>query len=240
MRLKQLLTSRIAPVTTPTSVHSPVPRGRAPMSTRACAWSLVAALSCAVTAAAAEPSPAKPGLVARTMASAADASAEVVLRALSLLGVNYRYGGNTPDSGLDCSGLVKLVYHETIGMVLPRRSDDMSRVGETVPMADLQPGDLVFFNTMRFAFSHVGIYIGNGQFVHAPSRGKQVRVEELNKDYWLRRFDGGRRLLSPPPEIAALQSGQLSGLDPLQKVIAAAEAQLGHHDGHRSTLDLKQ
>ena len=142
--------------------------------------------------------------MARTMAQAADASAEVVLRALSLLGVPYRYGGNTPNTGLDCSGLVKLVFQETVGVALPRRSDDMSRFGQSVGWSDLQPGDLVIFNTMRFSFSHVGIYIGEGKFVHAPSSGSVVRVEALNKDYWVKRFDGARRLVASPP--AALAS----------------------------------
>jgi len=125
-----------------------------------------------------------------------NAATELVLRSLSLLGVNYKWGGNSPDSGLDCSGLVRLVYEETIGKVLPRRSVEMSREGEAVSRHELKPGDLVFFNTLRRAFSHVGIYIGNNQFVHAPSRGKQVRVESLDSGYWSRRFNGARRLLA--------------------------------------------
>lgn len=154
--------------------------------------------------------------MARTMAHAADASAEVVLRALSLLGVPYRYGGNTPNTGLDCSGLVKLVFQETVGLALPRRSDDMSRFGQSVGWTDLQPGDLVFFNTMRFSFSHVGIYIGDGQFVHAPSSGSVVRVEALNKDYWVRRFDGARRLVASPPALASMLPGaQTATFEPL-------------------------
>lgn len=125
----------------------------------------------------------------------AEAGAEVVFRALSLLGVNYRFGGNSPDTGLDCSGLVRLVYNDTLGLLLPRRSVEISRVGGSVSPTELQPGDLVFFNTMRHAFSHVGIYIGNNQFVHAPSTGGSIRVESLGSDYWVRRFDGARRLL---------------------------------------------
>ena len=101
-------------------------------------------------------------------------AAELVIRSLSMLGVNYKWGGNSPDTGLDCSGLVRFVYEETLGKVLPRRSVEMSREGESVDRHELKPGDLVFFNTLRRAFSHVGIYIGNNQFVHAPSRGKQV------------------------------------------------------------------
>ena len=123
-------------------------------------------------------------------------SSELVLRALSLLGVHYRFGGNSPESGLDCSGLVRYVFREATGLVLPRRAEEMSRVGEHVNEEELRPGDLVFFNTLRRAFSHVGIYIGEGRFVHAPSTGKEVSVEEIDRRYWQHRFNGGRRLLA--------------------------------------------
>jgi hypothetical protein len=129
-------------------------------------------------------------------ASIGDAGSEVVFRALSLLGVNYRWGGNSPETGLDCSGLVRLVYADALGLPLPRRSEEISRVGPAIATAELQPGDLVFFNTLRRAFSHVGIYIGNNQFVHAPSTGGSIRVESLDAQYWSRRFDGARRLLT--------------------------------------------
>jgi len=143
---------------------------------------------------------------------ASSASAEVVFRALALLGVRYRFGGNTPELGLDCSGLVKLVFQETVGMVLPRRSDDMSRYGQAIPMPDLQPGDLVYFNTMRLPFSHVGIYIGDRRFVHAPSSGGVVRVESMDLDYWMKRFDGARRLLdSSAPQTERLVLEAVSG-----------------------------
>jgi hypothetical protein len=125
-----------------------------------------------------------------------DLGSEIVMRALALLGVPYRWGGSTPESGLDCSGFVRLVYQDALALSLPRRSDDMSRYGSAVAPHDLRPGDLVFFNTMRFAFSHVGIYIGDNQFVHAPSRGKSIRVENLGQNYWASRFDGARRLLT--------------------------------------------
>jgi len=160
--------------------------------TRAAAAALVLGLSSLAAPAVAAP----PRLYATPAPiEPADPSAEVVLRALSLLGVNYRFGGNTPDTGLDCSGLVRFVFHETLGMPLPRRSEEISRVGSVIPARDLQPGDLVFFNTLRRAFSHVGIYIGNNQFVHAPATGKSVRIENLGADYWTRRFNGARRLL---------------------------------------------
>lgn len=131
-------------------------------------------------------------------------AAELVIRSLSMLGVNYKWGGSSPDTGLDCSGLVRFVYEETLGKVLPRRSVEMSREGESVDRHELKPGDLVFFNTLRRAFSHVGIYIGNNQFVHAPSRGKQVRVESLESSYWAKRFNGARRLLAEDTQRAPL------------------------------------
>ncbi len=146
-----------------------------------------------------------------------DLAAEVVFRALSLLGVNYRFGGSTPASGLDCSGLVMYVFNEVTGLKLPRRSDDMSRVGGSIDRSELQAGDLVFFNTMRFPFSHVGIFIGNGQFVHAPSTGSTVRVENMNLAYWQSRFNGARRLLpgesiEMPPSSALIVESDSSGL----------------------------
>lgn len=150
-----------------------------------------------------------------------DPAAEVVFRALSLLGVNYRWGGNTVETGLDCSGLVRLVFHDTLGLPLPRRSDEISRVGGDVSPTELQPGDLVFFNTLRRAFSHVGIYIGNNQFVHAPSSGGSVRVENLGASYWTARFDGARRVLNGdfagatsgfPSLLAGSQRGRIDGM----------------------------
>ena len=135
-----------------------------------------------------------------------DFAAEVVFRALSLLGVNYRFGGNSPAAGLDCSGLVRLVFSEVTGLTLPRRSDEMSRVGGSVDKSELQPGDLVFFNTLRMPFSHVGIFIGNGQFVHSPSSGSSVRVENMNLSYWQSRFNGARRLIAGEPLAAPVSA----------------------------------
>ncbi|HWS73925.1 MAG TPA: C40 family peptidase [Quisquiliibacterium sp.] len=122
---------------------------------------------------------------------------DLVVRALDLLGVNYKWGGNSPETGLDCSGLVRHVFAQAAGLVLPRRSEEISRAGAPIARSELRPGDLVFFNTLRRTFSHVGIYIGDGRFVHAPSRGGQVRVENLAGSYWASRFNGGRRLIDP-------------------------------------------
>ncbi len=119
---------------------------------------------------------------------------ETVARAIDLLGIRYRRGGSLPETGFDCSGFVGYVFREGIGMVLPRTSREISKSGEAVKKSELQPGDLVFFNTMRRAFSHVGIYLGDHRFVHAPASGGEVRVEDMRSRYWGKRYSGARRI----------------------------------------------
>jgi cell wall-associated NlpC family hydrolase len=140
--------------------------------------------------------------------SAADAAGkvwtgaqDVALYALGLIGVGYRFGGNSPETGLDCSGLVRHVFQEVTGVSLPRTSREMSALGAKVSIADLKPGDLVFFNTRRFAFSHVGIYLGDNRFVHAPSRGSDVRIASLEQSYWQKHFNGARRVIGVLPSL---------------------------------------
>jgi cell wall-associated NlpC family hydrolase len=125
-----------------------------------------------------------------------DAAQALVDQGLSYLGIPYRFGGSSPESGFDCSGLVSNVFHNVLGFELPRTADGMAHAGQSISPAELQPGDLVFFNTMRRAFSHVGIYVGDGQFLHAPAAGGRVRLEELSASYWARRFTGARRISS--------------------------------------------
>jgi cell wall-associated NlpC family hydrolase len=136
--------------------------------------------------------------------SPAGARSDIVLQALSLLGTPYRYGGASPESGFDCSGLVRHVFASVLNQDLPRRSEEISAVGQPVSRAEIQPGDLLFFNTLRRAFSHVAIYIGGGRFVHAPARNGHVRIEGLDDRYWATRFNGARRLVgaSPPGGVA--------------------------------------
>ena len=131
----------------------------------------------------------------RAVEQAQDRAAELVLTALNFLDVDYRYGGNTAAEGFDCSGFTRHVFASVLGLTLPRRSDEQARQAGwlSVPREALQPGDLVFFNTMRRAFSHVGIYVGDGKFIHSPRSGAQVRVESMGASYWQRRFDGARR-----------------------------------------------
>ena len=124
-----------------------------------------------------------------------NAAQDVILQGLKLVGVRYRLGGNDEDSGLDCSGFVRLVFKDSIGASLPRTAREMSEVGQQIDTSQLKPGDLVFFNTMRRAFSHVGIYLGDNHFLHAPRTGAEVRVESMDSSYWTKRYDGARRIL---------------------------------------------
>jgi cell wall-associated NlpC family hydrolase len=120
-------------------------------------------------------------------------AADLVVRALALIDTPYRYGGRSP-GGFDCSGFVGHLFSESAGLVLPRRSEEMVRLGATVPRSELEVGDLVFFNTLGRRYSHVGLYVGDGRFVHAPARGGRVRIERLADRYWVARYNGARRL----------------------------------------------
>jgi len=127
-----------------------------------------------------------------------DRASDLVVTAMGFLGVPYKRGGNSAETGFDCSGFVKAMYEQTIGLVLPRRANEQAAATQTIDKKDLQPGDLVFFNTMKRAFSHVGIYVGNGKFIHSPKPGAEVRVEDMGVNYWARRFDGARRVSTGP------------------------------------------
>jgi cell wall-associated NlpC family hydrolase len=133
-------------------------------------------------------------LASTVTSSVVDGTESLINNAMQLIGVRYRWGGNTPQSGLDCSGFVRYVFNDTFGFLLPRKSAQMSQVGLEIRKDELRPGDLVFFNTMRHAFSHVGIYVGDNKFIHAPSRGKSIRVDDMTKAYWEKRYNGARRM----------------------------------------------
>lgn len=119
---------------------------------------------------------------------------DVVSNALNLIGVRYIWGGNFPEHGLDCSGFVKYVIDHTCDVNLPRRAVEMSKLGKIINIVDLQAGDLVFFNTQHSLYSHVGIYIMDNIFVHAPSTGNRIRVDSMKNRYWAQRYTGARRL----------------------------------------------
>ncbi len=124
----------------------------------------------------------------------ADKASDLVGNAMGFLGVRYKRGGNSAETGFDCSGFVRAIYEQTVGLLLPRRADQQAASTTVIDKKELQPGDLVFFNTMRRAFSHVGIYVGDGKFIHSPRSGSEVRVEDMRVSYWQRRFDGARRV----------------------------------------------
>lgn len=118
---------------------------------------------------------------------------DVIFYALTMVGINYRWGGSSPQTGFDCSGLVSHVFRQISGLVLPRDSYGMARLGKPVALEDLRPGDLVFFNTLRRPYSHVGIYLGERRFIHAPSAGKTVQIVDMTDSYWATRYNGARR-----------------------------------------------
>ena len=126
---------------------------------------------------------------------ARDLASEMVMSAMHFLGVPYRRGGGNADEGFDCSGFTRHVFENSLGLLLPRRADQQAQDSSLakVHREELRPGDLVFFNTMRRAFSHVGIYVGEGKFIHSPRAGGEVRIEDMRQAYWAKRFNGARR-----------------------------------------------
>jgi cell wall-associated NlpC family hydrolase len=124
-----------------------------------------------------------------------DATSNLVISAMGLIGVPYKRGGNDSDTGFDCSGFTRHLFENSLGLLLPRKVDDQAKASGLVPVKrnELKPGDLVFFNTLKRTFSHVGIYLGDDKFIHAPRSGAEVRIESLDVKYWAKRFTGARR-----------------------------------------------
>ena len=134
-------------------------------------------------------------LVESVRNSVRDTASDLVMQAMNFLGVPYRRGGNTEETGFDCSGFTRLVFENSVGLVLPRRADEQAHAAGllNIKRQELKPGDLVFFNTMKRTFSHVGIYVGDDKFIHSPRTGSEVRIEDMRDSYWSRRFTGARR-----------------------------------------------
>ena len=120
----------------------------------------------------------------------------ISIAAIGLVDVPYRYGGNTPKGGFDCSGLIVYVYNKSAGIKLPRTIQQMSTQGIGIDSGPPAPGDLVFFNTTGEKYSHAGIYVGQGRFVHAPSAGGTVRLDYITSPYWAAKFTEARRITS--------------------------------------------
>ena len=151
-----------------------------------------------------------------------DRASELVVGAMAFLGVPYRRGGNSIETGFDCSGFVRAMYEQTAGLLLPRRAEQQAAATQEINRTELQPGDLVFFNTLRRAYSHVGIYVGDGKFIHSPRAGAQVRVENMRVAYWNTRFDGARRV--PIGQAVATVQAQGSGSGAIDGAASGATA----------------
>ncbi|SMG24966.1 C40 family peptidase [Paraburkholderia susongensis] len=154
---------------------------------------------------------------------------EISIQAMSLVGVPYRWGGNTPDSGFDCSGFVRYVVLRAASVNLPRTTAEMSGRGESIEPDEIAPGDLIFFNTTGRAHSHVGIYVGKLRFVNAPSTGGTVRLDYLTNPYWAKRFDGIRRMAGPAATPAPFDTPSYQAAAPQERgaAVAATSAYAG-------------
>jgi cell wall-associated NlpC family hydrolase len=153
----------------------------------------------------ASPPPLKTGHATRPRPSAAGnlstlkadgAGREILIYTLSLLDLDYRFGGSNPEAGLDCSGMVDYIYRNAVGVKLPHNAAQIAGIARPIPTTAMQVGDLVFFNTLNRSFSHMGIYIGDGKFVHAPRTNSPIRVDRLDNRYFAARFEGARTLFN--------------------------------------------
>ncbi|NYT59605.1 C40 family peptidase [Alcaligenaceae bacterium] len=150
-------------------------------------------------AACAGPVPTKtpqPGMPAPTIALDASQRGDIVLTAAGLMQTNYQYGGSTPNTGFDCSGLVAYVFQHAASQPLPHNTAAIARLSRPISRRQLKAGDFVFFNTLNRPFSHMGIYLGEGRFINAPSSGGQVRIDSLDNPYYAKRFESARTLFS--------------------------------------------
>lgn len=159
-----------------------------------------------------------------------DQAALLIERAKQDIGVRYRWGGTSAQTGFDCSGFVRTVMQQTVGKLLPHHAADQAAITQKINKSELQPGDLVFFNTVRRRpYSHVGIYMGDGQFIHAPARGKRVRIDNLSAAYWQKRFGGARRVLTtggPVPtnySILSVEAANTPNFDSFKTATPAAD-----------------
>ena len=123
-----------------------------------------------------------------------DIIGNMLLQAVSLMGIPYKWGGNNPETGMDCSGLIRYVYQKSFGINLPRTAAEMAKVGKRISIDDIQPGDLLFFNTRGFNSSHIGLYLGNNQFLQSQKTGTDIQITEL-KGYWREKFNGAKRIV---------------------------------------------
>ncbi len=147
-------------------------------------------LCCALlVAACGSPGPRSAGTIAQAPRPVSAQGNEVALYALGLIDTGYRFGGKNPEAGLDCSGMVSYIYGQALGLRLQGSAADIARNGRPIGRHELRPGDLVFFNTRNQPYSHVGIYLGDERFVHAPSSGGRVRIDRMSDRYFAQRYE---------------------------------------------------
>ncbi|MCC2625322.1 MAG: peptidoglycan endopeptidase [Burkholderiales bacterium] len=127
-------------------------------------------------------------------AKSSDAIGNMLLQSISLIGIPYRWGGNTPETGMDCSGFIRYLYKTSLGITLPRTAAEMSKVGKRISVDDIEPGDLLFFNTRRGANTHVGMYLGNNRMIVAPRTGQDIQISVLDS-YWHKHLNGAKRIV---------------------------------------------
>ncbi len=174
--------------------------------------------------------------------SVTDKTSELVVDAMGFVGIPYQWGGTTAESGFDCSGFVRSVYQQSIGLLLPRKAEEQASATHHIEKNELKPGDLVFFNTMRRAFSHVGIYVGGGKFIHSPRAGGEVRIENMGQSYWQQRFDGARRVLAdastqamaPLSMLASTSNPALKAQAPTHQALRSAHLKKHEAKGHKA------
>ena len=130
---------------------------------------------------------------ARRSSGSQDEAGDLIMNAMSLIGLSYRFSGNSPTQGLDCSGFMQYIFKRSMGITLPRTSAEMATVGQQVDRANLKPGDMVFFGGGG-RVSHVGMYIGNDRFIHAPRTGRDIEITSMNGTYWKNRYITARRV----------------------------------------------
>ena len=176
-------------------------RGADAASRRAYIGSLALLMSGLILAGCSTPArkPTPPSKIAKFKEDTSVGTEGISIAAVGLVGVPYRFGGNTPAGGFDCSGLIVYVYNNSAGIKLPRTIQEMSRAGQSIQNEAPAPGDLVFFNTTGERHSHAGIYVGHGRFVHAPSKGGTVRLDQMTSPYWAARYTEARRIANTKP-----------------------------------------
>ena len=170
-------------------------------------WQLARAQSTAQAIAPENTVPAAVSLTSNTASTSADAdnsgvnlgiarAIDAMLdRAHSLIGTRYRAGGMSPETGFDCSGFAGFLYRDILGFQLPRSAHQIWKFGKSVERDDLRPGDLVFYNTMKRPYSHVGIYLGDNRFIHSPTSGGRVNIVNMDQRYWATRWNGAKRIV---------------------------------------------